>query len=112
MLAAVFIPSPTTMSETTRSSHKVLRALPHTHSQTPPEEHVQQVLHFVCDLKAEAFPNYYVPRASKFLVHGFFDHLCCALGKTEETKSSTNKANLLHNFRIIQDWVNTGRNVF
>lgn len=61
---------------------QVLRALPHTHSQTPSEEHVQQVLHFMRDLEAKAFANDNVPGASKLLVHGFFDHLCSTLGKT------------------------------
>lgn len=69
----------------------MLRALPHTHSQTPSKEHVEQVLHFVCDLEAEAFTDYYVPRAAEFLVHGLLDHLRCTLEKTVRTKKINNK---------------------
>ena len=82
----VFVPSPVTRSEGRRDREEVLRALPHTHSQTPSKEHVQQVLHFVCDLEAEAFADHHVPRTAEFLVHWLLDHLRCTLRKTARTK--------------------------
>lgn len=54
-------------------------ALPDTHSQGPPEVQVQEVLHLMCDLKAEAFANHHVPGGAELLVHGLFDHLGGAL---------------------------------
>lgn len=74
-----------------RSCEELLRALPHAHGQTPSKEHVEQVLHFVRDLKAKAFTDYYVPRAAELLVHGLLDHLCCALEETPRTEQINKK---------------------
>lgn len=66
-------------------NEEVLRALPYTHGQTSTEEHVEKVLHLVCDLKAKAFTDHHVPRAAKFLVHGLFDHLGCTLAGSKNS---------------------------
>lgn len=70
-----------TTSEGRRDGNEALRTLPHAHSKTASKEHVEQVLHFVRDLKAESFANHHVPRAAKLLIHRLLDHLCCTLGK-------------------------------
>lgn len=58
-------------------------ALPDTHSQGPPEVQVEEVLHLVCDLKAEAFADHHVPGGAELLVHGLFDHLGSALQRDQ-----------------------------
>lgn len=54
-------------------------ALPDTHSQGPPEVQVEEVLHLMCDLKAEAFSDHHMPGGAELLVHRLFDHLGGAL---------------------------------
>lgn len=56
-----------------------LGALPHAYCQTSPEEHVQEVLHLVRDLEAEALADHHVPRAAKLLVHRLLYHPGCTL---------------------------------
>lgn len=58
-------------------------ALPDTHSQGPPEVQVEEVLHLVCDLKAEAFADHHMPGGAELLVHGLFDHLGSALQREQ-----------------------------
>lgn len=54
-------------------------ALPDAHRQAAAEEHVEQILHLVRDLEAEAFPDHHVPGGAELLVHHLFDHLGSAL---------------------------------
>lgn len=54
-------------------------ALPDAHGQGPPEVQVEEVLHLVRDLKAEAFADHHVPGGAELLVHGLLDHLGGAL---------------------------------
>lgn len=59
-------------------------ALPDTNGQAATEEHVQQILHLVSDLKAKTFTNHHMPGGPKFLVHHLFDHLGSALENVKE----------------------------
>ena len=90
----MFIPSPVSHGTgrwggVRRESEReeVLRALPHAHGQAPSEEHVEQVLHLVSDLEAEAFADHYVPRAAELLVHRLLDHLRRTLEEMSQTGS-------------------------
>lgn len=59
-------------------------AFPDAHSQAATEEHVQQILHLMSDLKAKTFPNHHMPGGPKLLVHHLFDHLGSTLENVKE----------------------------
>lgn len=87
-----------------RQEKEVLRALPHADGQAPTEEHVEQVLHFMCDLKAEALADHNMPRAAKLFIHGLLNHLCCTLEKKKK-KQNKNNYNNKKGFLLLTIWI-------
>ena len=53
--------------------------LPETNSCVATKEHVQKILHFMCDFESKPHSNHNMPCWSKLLIHGVLDHFSSSL---------------------------------
>lgn len=79
LLANVAVANEQNMTKQTGTTQKQLWTFPHHNCHSTSKVHVQQILNFVCYIKAKTFSNDCMPRRPKFLIHALFDHFCCHL---------------------------------
>lgn len=73
-------------------------AFPNAHSQTSPEEHVEQVLDFMGHLEPKPLTDHHMPRTAKLLIHGLLDHF----GSTLKIQRTSEKESEMKACRLVE----------